>query len=225
MVKDTRLLIADTDAAVRGILRIAAREEGWDCIEAADGITALKLFRHNSFHIALLDYDLAELDGKIVCRQIRKSMNIPVIILSTHSGEAERLAGFAAGGNDYVLKPFYPREIIARIKSLLSLYGHAPEERKTLVRGKISINLLSHKVTVDNQQLALTPKEYDLLLFFCQNPSRAYSRDALLNLVWGEDFYGSDRTVDTHVKSLRGKIHPYHHYIVTIWGMGYKFEL
>ena len=225
MVGDTRLLIADTDAAVRGIIRISAQEEGWRCDEAGDGITALKLFRHNVFHLAILDFDLTELDGKIVCRQIRKNHDIPVIFLSAHSGEAERLAGFAAGGNDYIIKPFYPRELVARAKSLLTLYGHAPEQKKTLACGKITIDLLSHKVTVDGRQLTLTPKEYELLLFFCQNPSKAYSRDALLNLVWGEDFYGSDRTVDTHVKSLRGKISPYHYYIVTIWGMWYKFEV
>ncbi|MEA5012018.1 MAG: response regulator transcription factor [Angelakisella sp.] len=224
MVSDTRLLIADTDAAVRGIIRISAQEEGWSFDEAGDGITALKLLRRNTFQIAILDYDLAELDGKIVCRQIRKSSGIPVIFLSSHGGETERLTGFAAGGNDYMIKPFYPRELVARIKSLLTLYGHAPEQKRTLVCGKISIDLLSHKAIVENRQLALTPKEYDLLLFFCQNPSKAYSRDALLNLVWGEDFYGSDRTVDTHIKSLRGKISPYHYYIVTIWGMGYKFE-
>lgn len=224
MVSDTRLLIADTDAAVRGIIRISAQEEGWSFDEAGDGITALKLLRRNTFQIAILDYDLAELDGKIVCRQIRKSSGIPVIFLSSHGGETERLTGLAAGGNDYMIKPFYPRELVARIKSLLTLYGHAPEQKRTLVCGKISIDLLSHKAIVENRQLALTPKEYDLLLFFCQNPSKAYSRDALLNLVWGEDFYGSDRTVDTHIKSLRGKISPYHYYIVTIWGMGYKFE-
>lgn len=224
MVSDTRLLIADTDAAVRGIIRISAQEEGWSFDEAGDGITALKLLRRNTFQIAILDYDLAELDGKIVCRQIRKSSGIPVIFLSSHGGETERLTGFAAGGNDYMIKPFYPRELVARIKSLLTLYGHTPEQKRTLVCGKISIDLLSHKAIVENRQLALTPKEYDLLLFFCQNPSKAYSRDALLNLVWGEDFYGSDRTIDTHIKSLRGKISPYHYYIVTIWGMGYKFE-
>ena len=225
MMKDTRLLIADTDAAIRGIIRVSAQEEGWDYSEAGDGITALKLFRRGAYHIAILDYSLAELDGKIVCRQIRKSSTIPVIFLSTYAGEAERLAGFTVGGNDYLLKPFYPRELIARIKSLLSLHGHAPEPQRILACGGISIDLLSHKVSVDGRSLTLTPKEYDLLLFFCQNPSKAYSRDALLNLVWGEDFYGSDRTVDTHVKGLRGKIQPYHDYIVTMWGVGYKFEI
>ena len=225
MINDTRLLVADADTTVRSIIRVAVEEEGWDIFEVSDGITALKLFRRNSFHIAILDYDLPELDGRIVCRQIRKNSNIPVIFLSNHTGELERLTGFSAGGNDYLMKPFYPRELVARIKSLLSLHGHAPEAQKTLTRGEITIDLFSHKAMVENKELNLTPKEYDLLLFLCQNPSKAYSRDALLNLVWGEDFCGSDRTVDTHIKSLRGKLYPYHYYIVTIWGVGYKFEI
>lgn len=224
MMRDTRLLIADADTGVRGIIRIAAREEGWDSHEAGDGIAALKLLRRETFHISIVEYDLAELDGKIVCRQIRKSSTMPIVLLSTHEGEAERLAGFAAGANDYVLKPFYPRELIARIKSLLSLYGHNSETHRTLVCGKISIDLTSRKVAVDGRRINLTPKEYDLLLFFCQNPGKVYSREILLNLVWGEDFFGSDRTVDTHVKSLRSKVQPCHFYIVTIWGIGYKFE-
>lgn len=224
MFQDTRLLVADTDSSVRNIIRIAAQEESWDCEDAGDGITALKLIRRNTFQLAIVDYNLAELDGKIVCRQIRKNSNIPVILLSTHDGEAERLAGFAAGANDYIIKPFYPRELVARVKSFLFLCGHAPEAPKTLVRGSITIDLHSFKVSVDDHPVTLTPKEYDLLVFFCKNPYKAYSRDALLNLVWGDDFYGSDRTVDTHVKSLRNKIQPYHYYIVTVWGVGYKFE-
>jgi len=225
VIKDINLLIADTDASIRGIVRIAAKEEGWECDEAVDGIGALKFFRRNHYHVVILDYDLAELNGRIVCRQIRKTSTIPVILLSAQSGEAERLAGFAAGGNDYILKPFYPREVIARVKSLLELYGHAAEPNKTLVQGGIAIDLLSHRVSVDKKEISLTPKEYDLLLFFCQNAGRAYPRDTLLDVVWGEDFYGTDRTVDTHIKSLRGKISPYHHYIITIWGVGYKFEI
>ena len=224
MVQGIRLLIADTDASIRGIIRVAAREEGWDCSEAADGIVALKLFRRNSYHLAVLDYDLAELNGRIVCKQIRKSSKIPIILLSVHSGEAERLAGFAAGGNDYILKPFYPGEVVARIKSLMTLYGYDNVQKKTLQRGGIEIDLLSYNVYVDQKVIRLTPKEYDLLVFFCQNPKKAFSRDALLDLVWGDDFDGSDRTVDTHVKSLRGKIRPYSFYIATIWGVGYKFE-
>ena len=225
MIQRTRLLIADTDASIRGIIRIAVKEEGWDCSEATDGIMALKLFRRNTYHLAVLDYNLAELNGCIVCNQIRKSSRIPIILLSVHSGEAERLTGFAAGCNDYIIKPFYPGEVVARIKSLMTLYGHDNVPKKTLVRGGIEIDLQSYNVYVNQKLIRLTPKEYDLLVFFCQNPEIAYSRDALLDLVWGHDFYGSDRTVDTHVKSLRGKIQPYNFYIATVWGVGYKFEV
>ena len=225
MIQRARLLIADTDASIRGIIRIAVKEEGWECSEATDGITALKLFRRNSYHLAILDYNLTELNGRIVCKQIRKSSKIPIILLSVHSGEAERLAGFAAGCNDYIIKPFYPGEVVARIKSLMTLYGYENVPKKTLVRGGIEIDLQSYNVYVDQKLISLTPKEYDLLVFFCQNPEIAYSRDTLLDLVWGHDFYGSDRTIDTHVKSLRGKIQPYNFYIATIWGVGYKFEV
>ena len=225
MIQRARLLIADTDASIRGIIRVAVKEEGWDCSEATDGITALKLFRRNSYHLAILDYNLAELNGRIVCKQIRKSSKIPIILLSVHSGEAERLTGFAAGCNDYIIKPFYPGEVVARIKSLMTLYGYENMPRKTLVRGGIEIDMQSYNVYVNKKLINLTPKEYDLLVFFCQNPEKAYSRDALLDLVWGHDFCGSDRTVDTHVKSLRGKIQPYNFYIATVWGVGYKFEV
>lgn len=225
MVEDVKILVADADPTVRSIVRIATEEEGWSCVEAPDGIVALKLCRRNTFRLAVLDFDLPELDGRLVCRQIRKSSTAPVIFVGRHTGEAERLSCFSAGGNDYVIKPFYPRELIARAKSLMSLHGRLPEEPRTVTRGGITVDLTSRSVRVDGHEVALTPKEYDLLLFLCQNPSKAYTRDALLNLVWGDDFFGSDRTVDTHVKSLRGKIRPYHYYIVTIWGTGYKFEL
>ena len=224
MAQGIRLLIADPDASVRGIIRIAINEKGWECSEAADGIMALKLFRRNSYHLAVLDYDLAELNGRIVCRQIRKVSKIPVILLSVHSGEAERLSGFAEGCNDYILKPFYPGEVVARIQSLMTLCGYDNVQKKNLVCGGIEIDLLSHNVYIDQKAIKLTPKEYDLLVFFCQNPQKAFSRNALLDLVWDEDFDGSDRTVDTHVKSLRGKIRPYSFYISTVWGVGYKFE-
>lgn len=220
-----KLLVADADSSVRRIIKVAAAEEGWECDEAANGIAALKLFRHEKYNLVILDADLPELDGKLVCRQMRKVTNIPVIIIGKGELEEERLAAFTAGGNDYVIKPFYPRELIARINSLIILYGKVPEVKKTLDAGKLKIDLLARKVTVEGREITLAPKEYDLLLYLCRNPSVAYSRDRLLTVVWGEDFFGTDRTVDTHVKSLRNKIRPYHYYIVTVWGYGYKFEV
>lgn len=223
-MEGTRLLIADADSTVRNILSLAAREEGFACETAADGIAALKLFRRQQFHAALLSVDLPELDGRTVCRQLRKSVTFPVLFLGRSGSETDRMSCFSVGGTDYIPKPFYPREVMARVKALLSLYGHAPQAPTAVVQGGIVIDLQAKKVSVDGLAIRLTPKEYDLLQFLCQNPSRVYSRDLLLDLVWGEGFFGSDRTVDTHIKSIRSKIKPYQDLIVTVWGVGYKFE-
>ncbi len=225
LAMQARLLLADADSSVRRIVKIAAEEEGWQCDEAANGIMALKLFRHEKYDLVVLDADLPELDGKLVCRQIRKTSGIPLLLTGKGELEDDRLSAFAAGGNDYVIKPFYPRELIARVKSLITLSGKKPESKKELAIGKLTIDFLSRTVRVGEREVVLAPKEYDLLLHLCQNPAIAYSRDKLLNLVWGEDFFGTDRTVDTHVKSIRNKIKPYHYYIVTVWGYGYKFEI
>lgn len=221
---EIRLLVADSDYSVRNIIRIALIEAGWVGDEAPDGITALKLFRRRPYHLAVIDFDLAELDGPLVCRQMRKASPLPVIFISGHTEESSRLAAFAAGGNDYVLKPFYPRELIARIRSFLSLTGPELQVKTNLVSRDLVIDLMARDVLADGRPVDLTPREYDLLLFFCRNPGRVYSRENLLNSVWGENFQGSDRTVDSHIKSLRAKIRPLQSRLVTIWGVGYKYE-
>lgn len=221
---DVRMMVADADLSVREVVRSCVKGEGWNCDEAKDGIGALKLLRRKKYHLVVLEAELPEINGELVCMQIRKTERTPVIFLSKRSSENERLAGFYAGGNDYLIKPFFPRELTARIKSLLGLYGVSPDLRKILHAGSLRIDLDSHNVMIDERPVQLTPREYDLLLFLCQNQGKAFSRDSLLDLVWGEHFLGTDRTVDTHIKSLRNKIRP-HNYIVTIWGYGYKFEL
>lgn len=220
-----RLLLADSDPTVREILRFCSREEKWHCDEARDGIAALKLLRRSQYSLILLEFELPEINGELVCTQVRKNSRVPVIFLSRRNGEEDRLSSFEAGGNDFVAKPFYPRELIARIKNLLSLSGMGSGSREIVVAGKLQIDTYSHAVTVDERTIQLTPREYDLLLFLSQNPGKAFSRDSLLDLVWGKNFFGTDRTVDTHIKSLRNKIKPYHNYIATIWGFGYKFEI
>jgi len=219
-----RLLAADGDLSVREIIRLAAAEQGWGCDDAADGIAALKLLRRGRYHAIVLDAELPDVDGVFVCRHLRKTVQTPVIFLSKNGAEANRLAAFEAGGNDYVLKPFYPRELVARIRSLLTLTGcGASPAREAVDAGKLRVDTRSRTAFLEGRALQLTPKEYDLLLFFCQHPFHAFSRDTLLDEVWGQDFFGSDRTVDTHVKSLRGKLRPYE-YIETVWGFGYKFR-
>ena len=221
---EIHLMVADGDSSIRNIIVMIAKAEGWKCDEAADGIAALKRLRHREYQMVILDTDLPELDGKIVCRHIRKSSRIPIIFIGKSGTEEERLEGFAVGGNDYLVRPFYPRELVARIKNLFWLINQASEIPKIMEFGGIRLDLDSHAVLVEKRRVQLTPKEYDLLVFFSKNPGQAFSRDALLNMVWGHEFFGSDRTVDTHVKSLRSKIHPLQHYVETIWGFGYKFS-
>jgi len=219
-----RLLIADADASVREIIGYCAKEEGWMCDEAKDGIAAIKLLRHAQYHLLIMEAELPIINGKMVYNQLSEGRRPPVIFISNKTAEADRLAAFNAGGNDYVLKPFFPREIVARIKNLLHLYQISAKNHKTLDVGDLKIDLSAHTVLVDGRRIKLTPKEYTLLLLLCQYPHRAFSRDSLLNHVWGQEFSGTDRTVDTHIKSLREKIKPHQDYIATIWGFGYKLN-
>ena len=224
MTADTKLLVADADSSVRSIVRLSAQEEGWHCDEAADDIAAIKHLRKKEYHLAVLDADLPSMGGLIVCMHVKKHIRTPIILLSRSGQEEDRLAGFAAGCNDFVIKPFYPRELMARAKNLLKLCGVFQSAEKFFTAGQMQIHAHSRTAYLCDCQMQLTPKEYDLLLFFVKNPHQAFSRDMLLDRVWGIDFIGTDRTVDTHVKSLRAKLHPYPHYIETVWGIGYKFS-
>jgi DNA-binding response OmpR family regulator len=226
MNSDIRLLIVDQNSAIRGDIRQLAVSQGYSFDEAADGIVALKLFRRNDYNLIVMDTDLPELDGRNVCRQIRKVSDVPILFISTRTSEQEKLCAFEIGADDFIVKPFYPRELLARIKVFLYRTG----SQMKCVADKIAfnglfINTVSREVTVDDRPVQLTPKEYDLLFFLSQNPNKAYSREALLNEVWGYCFTGSDRTIDTHIRTLRDNIRPYDGYIVTVWGFGYKFVI
>lgn len=223
MAEQTQLLLAEADGGIREILRLAAAQEGWGLRECQDGVQALKFLKRESYHLLVLCAELPEVDGITVCRFYRRSGRAPVIFLSADGKEANRLACFGAGGNDFVHKPFFPRELVARIHSLLGLCGVPGVQARTLKAGEVEVELASRSVRVDGRRVTLSPKEYDLLLFLCRHPHQAFTRDALLDAVWGQEFYGSDRTVDTHVKSLRGKLRPYHNYVETVWGIGYRF--
>lgn len=224
MAKPAKLLAADADASVREVVRIACAEAGWPCDTAPGGIEALKQLRREKYRLVILEAELPEIDGLVVCRQLRKTSRSPVIFVSAKSAEADRLAGFAAGGNDYLQKPFYPRELVARAASLMELCGGAPAKAPAAVQaGPVRIDLEARAVFVDGRRVQMAPKEFDLLLFFAQNPNQAFSRNQLLDLVWGPDFMGGDRTVDTHVKGLRGKLRPFQTMVETLWGYGYKF--
>jgi len=223
-MEDIRLLVVDGDSTTRGVIRKKATEEGYACDEAADGISAIKLFRRRDYNLLLIDTQLPELDGANVCRQIRRMSDVPIIIISERGSEADKLFGFELGADDYVVKPFSVLELFARIKVFLHRGGGQSRSAPSKISfGGLFIDSVSRTVYVDDRMVQLTPKEYDLLFFLSQNPNKAFSRDMLLNEVWGYDFTGSDRTVDTHIKTLRENIKPYDQYIVTVWGFGYKF--
>lgn len=219
-----RILAAEADASIREIIKYAALGEGWATDEAGDGIAAVKLLRRKAYQAAILSCDLPTIDGYMVFDLTREQLRCPVIFIGKSGSEEERLAAFEAGGNDYLQKPFFPRELLARMRNLMGLYGAFIQKRDTILIGPIRVERHSQNVFLYDHNIWLTPREYNLLVQFCQNPGRAFSRAELLNAAWGPSFEGGERTVDTHVKSLREKLRPYHEHIKTIWGFGYKFE-
>lgn len=219
-----KILLVDDDTRIRSIVREYAQAEDWIFSEAGDGVEALKLMESEEFSLIVLDVMMPVMDGWATLKQLRKSSQAPVIMLTARSEEYDRLLGFELGVDDYVAKPFSPRELIARIKAHLKRAAMAAPAGQRLVFDGLIVDLDAHRVTVDGEQAALTPKEYDLLAFFATRPDKAFTRDQLLNHVWGYDYFGDGRTVDTHVRSLRDKLGPYRRMVATVWGTGYRFE-
>lgn len=225
-MNDIRLLIIDKDESARNQIKKLADNLGYAFDAATDGIMAIKLFRRQDYHLLIMDTDLPMLDGWNVCRQVRKVSDVPIIIVSSNNGEYDKLLAFELGADDYLCKPFSGPELAARMKVFLyRTKGIRLAAPAKMTFNGLLIDTISHSVFVDENTIKLTPKEYDLLFFLSQNPNKAYSRDSLLNEVWGYEFSGSDRTVDTHIKMLRENIKPYDTYIATVWGFGYKFVL
>lgn len=224
----SKMLVVDDEEKIRAVVREYAEFEGFDVSEAKDGMEAVSLCRSNDYDIIIMDIMMPKLDGYSACKQIRKVKDIPVIMLSARGEEYDKLFGFETGIDDYVVKPFSPRELMARVHAVLSRsQAPVPPESQELQRVQfqgLEINLAGREVYVDGQRVSMTPKEYDLLFYLVKNKGLALSRDKLLEEVWGYDFFGDDRTVDTHIKMLRSSLGPYRSYIVTLRGMGYKFE-
>ena len=218
-----RILLADDDVRIRAIVREYSQAEDWEFVEAGDGEEALKRFGAGEISLVVLDVMMPKLDGWAVLKQIRKDSRVPVILLTARSEEYDRLLGFELGVDDYIGKPFSPRELIARIKALLKRAGALVPPSEHYSYEGLSVDVQAHIVRIEGETVALTPKEYDLLAFFISRPGVAFTRDQLLNHVWGYDFYGDARTVDTHIKSLRDKMGKYRELIVTVWGTGYRF--
>ena len=219
-----RILLTDDDARIRSIVREYAQAEDWVFEEAGDGEEALRLFAAGSFSLVVLDVMMPRLDGWGVLKQIRKSSTVPVILLTARNEEYDRLLGFELGVDDYIGKPFSPRELIARMKALIKRAGATQGAGAIYTLGGLRVDTAARTAQVDGEAVALSPKEFDLLAFFVSRPEVAFTRDQLLNHVWGYDFFGDARTVDTHVKSLREKLGVYREHIVTVWGTGYRFS-
>lgn len=220
-----RILIVDDEAKIREVVREYAEFEGMDVTEAVDGMDAVEKVRSNSesFDCIVLDIMMPRLDGYSACKEIKKIKNIPVIMLSARGEEYDKLFGFEVGVDDYVVKPFSPKELMARIKVAIKR-GSAPESSDVIRYKGLVINFAARDVTIDGKRVQMTPKEYDILFYLARNMNIAMSREKLLEEVWGFDFYGDDRTVDTHIKMLRNSLGPYRDLIVTLRGMGYKFD-
>ncbi len=217
---EIRILVADADSAVREIIAMSAREQGFFVDEAKDGVDAIKRLRRCRYALLVLELELPVIDGLMVCEQYcAQSL---VLMISRKKAETDRLDAFASGANDFLLKPFYPRELIARIKNLLKLTGVTTGAGREIKTGDIEINLDARVVRVDGVGLQLSPREYSLLVFLCSSPGKVFSREALLDMVWGIHFVGTDRTVDTHVKCLRDKVKSKACTIETVWGAGYR---
>ena len=205
------------------MLRLYAEFEGHDCVEAEDGMQAVKLARDNNFDVIIMDVMMPKLDGYYAVKEIRKFSQVPVIMLSARTEEYDRLFGFEVGVDDYVVKPFSPKEVMARVAALLKRVN--PGKGATIVSEGLEIDIPGRNVYVDGKKVNMTPKEYELLFYLAQNRGIAISREQLLSNVWGYDFYGDDRTVDTHIKMLRSSLGRYREKIVTLRGLGYKMEL
>ena len=219
-----RILVVDDEAGIRDVIKEYAEFEGHEVEEAADGMAAIELVKEKDFDIVILDIMMPRLDGFSTCKEMRKIKDIPVIMLSARGEEYDKLFGFELGIDDYIVKPFSPKELMARINVVLSRNRAAASQDKLVYEG-LEIDFAGRSVIVDGEHAKLTPKEYDLLFFLARNKNIAFSRQQLLSKVWGYDFFGDDRTVDTYVKMLRANLGPYRKCIVTLRGMGYKFEI
>ena len=221
------LLIVDDEAKIREVIREYATFSGYTVSEAADGMEAVSLVRANDYDLIIMDIMMPRLDGFSACKEIKKTKDIPVIMLSARSEEYDKLFGFELGIDDYVTKPFSPKELMARINAVVTRHNAQAQTQgpaDEIAFGGLKINIPARTVEVDGVKVEMTPKEYDLLFYLVENKNLALSRDTLLQDIWGYDFFGEDRTIDTHIKNLRNNLGPYRDHIVTVRGVGYKFE-
>lgn len=220
-----KLLIVDDEEKIREVIKEYAEFSGYEAEEAGDGMSAIGMVKLNDYDLIIMDVMMPKLDGFSAVKEIQKIKNIPVIMLSARGEEYDKLFGFELGVDDYVVKPFSPKELMARVNAVLTRFDAAEKPMSTSEKYEgLEVNFAARTISVDGKRVELTPKEYDLLFYMIQNKNIALSREKLLEDIWGYDFFGDDRTIDTHVKNLRNNLGPYRKFIVTLRGVGYKFE-
>lgn len=224
------ILIVEDEERMRKLLKDYFKNSGFNVLEAENGIEALKVFKENKIDLLILDIMMPYMDGFTVCNEIRKNAETPIIILTAKGEEEDKLLGYELGADDYVTKPFSPKVLVAKARALIkrsstSEVDNNQNNLNIMNFNGLKINETSHVVTIDGEEILLSPKEYDLLLYFVKNKDIALTRDTILDKVWGFDYFGGLRTVDTHVKRLREKLKNKASYIVTVRGSGYKFEV
>lgn len=220
-----KTLIADDEQRMRKLVGDFLKKEGYEVVEAENGKLALEVFRETPhFDLVILDVMMPEYDGWTVCREIRKTSNVPIIMLTARGEEFDELFGFEMGADEYITKPFSPKILVARANALLKRTHHDELQNKQLFEG-LKIDEDAHIVSIFDAPIDLTPKEYELLLYLVKNKGKALSREQILNSVWGFDYYGDLRTVDTHINRVRIKLGNLSHYVQTVRGFGYRFEV
>ena len=227
------ILVVDDESRIRAIIRKYAEFDGHRVTEAGDGMEAILLCRTNTYDLIIMDIMMPELDGFSACREIRKITGTPIIMLSARGEEYDRINGFEVGVDDYVTKPFSPKELMLRIEAIMKRVKNAHSTKESTVQpnvvieldsGNLRADVTARLVYIDGNRVEMSPKEYDLFFYLLKNRNIALSREKLLCEVWGYDFYGDARTLDTHIKLLRKSLGRYSHYIVTLRGVGYRFE-
>ncbi len=221
-----KILIVDDEPRIRQLIRQHLEHAGYACDEASDGSAALVQLEKGGVDLVIMDVMMPFVDGMSALREMRmRKMDTPVIMLTARGEEYDRVNGLESGADDYIVKPFSPRELVARVKAVLGrTLPKEKSEGESYVFGGLAIDTVAHTVKIDGVETDLTPKEFDLLVFLAANKGIALSREKILQKVWNYDYIGEDRTVDTHIKMLRSHLGPYRDFIVTVWGVGYKFE-
>jgi two-component system, OmpR family, response regulator len=227
MINKKRVLIVDDDYNINELIKLYIEKEGYEAIPVYNGDKVMDSFKKNTPDIVVLDIMLPGADGWNLCREIRKISNIPIIMLTAKGETFDKVLGLELGADDYIVKPFEPKELVARIKAVLRRYENKSTDTKEIVYPNLVVNMTEYTVKVGGKKLEIPPKELELLYFLASNPNRVFTREQLLEQVWGFEFFGDSRTVDVHIKRLREKIdrHSRNWQIKTVWGVGYKFEV